>query len=158
MYNIVSEKVAPIVEKFPVTKTVQTSFLDEAGRPLMREVTVFEERQIGGASVPLSGLKDVVEKEGRLKLIKVDESAKQEVVRIDSDLLKFTGFLKESETNIRHYDEKLKDIKETKEDNKKLEKKALEDLFFVLENTSFCALGKSVVWPFRSLITKLKLL
>ncbi len=34
-------------------------------------------------------------------------------------------------------------------------KKTLEDLFFVLEQTSFCALGRGVVIPFRSLINKL---
>jgi len=36
----------------------------------------------------------------------------------------------------------------------KLDRKFLDDLFFVLENTSFCALGKSVATPFRSLINK----
>jgi len=38
----------------------------------------------------------------------------------------------------------------------KIDKKILEDLFFVLEQTSFCALGKSIVTPFRSSINKLK--
>lgn len=42
-------------------------------------------------------------------------------------------------------------------EKKKLDKKVLEELFFVLENTSFCYLGKSVVVPFRSAIKKLKL-
>jgi NADH:ubiquinone oxidoreductase subunit F (NADH-binding) len=37
----------------------------------------------------------------------------------------------------------------------KIDKKLLEDLFLVLEETSFCALGKSVVVPFRSLVNKL---
>lgn len=37
----------------------------------------------------------------------------------------------------------------------KIDKKILQDLFFVLEKTSFCALGKNVVIPFRSLINKL---
>lgn len=36
----------------------------------------------------------------------------------------------------------------------KIDKKLLKDLFFVLEETSFCALGKGVVVPFRSLISK----
>ena len=36
----------------------------------------------------------------------------------------------------------------------KLDRKFLDDLFFILENTSFCALGKSVATPFRSLINK----
>ena len=39
--------------------------------------------------------------------------------------------------------------------DQKIDKKSLEDLFFVLENTSFCALGKMVVLPFRSAIKKL---
>lgn len=38
---------------------------------------------------------------------------------------------------------------------RKFDKEVLEDLFFVLENTSFCALGKSVPLPFRSAIKKL---
>lgn len=42
-------------------------------------------------------------------------------------------------------------LREFKEKNKKI----LEDLFFILEQTSFCALGKGVVVPFRSLINKL---
>lgn len=37
---------------------------------------------------------------------------------------------------------------------KKLDREFLDDLFFVLENTSFCTLGKSVAVPFRSLINK----
>lgn len=36
----------------------------------------------------------------------------------------------------------------------KIDKKTLEDIFFVLEETSFCALGKGVVIPLRSLINK----
>ena len=35
------------------------------------------------------------------------------------------------------------------------DKKTLEDIFFVLEETSFCALGRGAVVPFRSLINKL---
>ncbi|PWB38709.1 MAG: hypothetical protein C3F02_02250 [Parcubacteria group bacterium] len=42
-------------------------------------------------------------------------------------------------------------------ENKKLDAKKIEDLMFVLENTSFCALGKSVVVPFRSLLAKIKI-
>ena len=38
----------------------------------------------------------------------------------------------------------------------RIDKKTLGDLFFVLEQTSFCALGKSIVVPFRSLMDKLK--
>ncbi|MBU1683942.1 hypothetical protein KKC56_00535 [Patescibacteria group bacterium] len=38
----------------------------------------------------------------------------------------------------------------------KAHKQTLQDLFFVLEQTSFCALGKCAVVPFRSLIKKLK--
>lgn len=41
-------------------------------------------------------------------------------------------------------------------EKEKIDKETLEDLFFVLEQTSFCALGKSVAVPFRSLINKLK--
>ena len=37
----------------------------------------------------------------------------------------------------------------------RIDKKTLKDLFFVLEETSFCPLGKSVAVPFRSLIEKL---
>jgi NADH:ubiquinone oxidoreductase subunit F (NADH-binding) len=37
---------------------------------------------------------------------------------------------------------------------KNLDREFLDDLFFVLENTSFCSLGKSVATPFRSLINK----
>ena len=40
-------------------------------------------------------------------------------------------------------------------EKRKLEKEKLEDLFFVLKNTSFCALGKAVSLPFESLIKKL---
>jgi len=39
--------------------------------------------------------------------------------------------------------------------NRKFDKKILDDLFFVLENTSYCALGKSISLPFRSAIKKL---
>lgn len=39
--------------------------------------------------------------------------------------------------------------------NKKIDKKILEDLFFVLKETSFCPLGRGVVLPFNSLISKL---
>lgn len=38
----------------------------------------------------------------------------------------------------------------------KAREQTLQDLFFVLEQTSFCALGKCAVIPFRSLIKKLK--
>lgn len=38
--------------------------------------------------------------------------------------------------------------------SRRLDRAFLDDLFFVLENTSFCALGKSVPTPFRSLINK----
>jgi NADH:ubiquinone oxidoreductase subunit F (NADH-binding) len=38
---------------------------------------------------------------------------------------------------------------------KKLDEKTLDDLFFVLANTSFCALGKSIVLPFKSLQEKI---
>ena len=41
-------------------------------------------------------------------------------------------------------------------EKEKIDKETLEDLFFVLEQTSFCALGKGVAVPFRSLINKLK--
>lgn len=37
----------------------------------------------------------------------------------------------------------------------KIDKKTLDDLFFVLEETSFCALGKAVAAPFKSSIKKL---
>lgn len=37
----------------------------------------------------------------------------------------------------------------------KIDKELLEDLFFVLDNTSFCALGRGVAVPFRSLINKI---
>lgn len=40
-------------------------------------------------------------------------------------------------------------------EKKEIDKKILEDLFFVLENTSFCPLGKGMVIPFRSLVNKL---
>lgn len=39
--------------------------------------------------------------------------------------------------------------------DRQFDKKKIEDLFFVLENTSFCALGKSIPLPFRSAIKKL---
>lgn len=45
-------------------------------------------------------------------------------------------------------------IKELLKD-KKIDKKILDDLFFVLEKTSFCPLGRGVVLPFNSLISKL---
>jgi len=37
----------------------------------------------------------------------------------------------------------------------KIDKKILDDLFFVMEETSFCALGQIAVVPFRSLINKI---
>lgn len=37
----------------------------------------------------------------------------------------------------------------------KIDEKIMDDLFFVLANTSFCALGKSVVVPFKSLYKKI---
>lgn len=37
----------------------------------------------------------------------------------------------------------------------KIDKKLLEDIFLVMENTSFCPLGKMAVTPFRSLIDKM---
>jgi len=40
-------------------------------------------------------------------------------------------------------------------EGKRMNDKILEDLFFVLENTSFCPLGKGMVTPFRSLVDKL---
>jgi len=40
-------------------------------------------------------------------------------------------------------------------EKKKIDKELIEDLFFVLENTSFCALGKSVPVSFRGVLTKL---
>lgn len=39
-------------------------------------------------------------------------------------------------------------------ESKKIDQETLEDLFFVLEQTSFCALGKSIPTPIRSLLTK----
>lgn len=39
--------------------------------------------------------------------------------------------------------------------DQKIDKKILDDLLFVLENTSFCAFGKMVVVPFRSALDKL---
>jgi NADH:ubiquinone oxidoreductase subunit F (NADH-binding) len=39
----------------------------------------------------------------------------------------------------------------------KINEKILEDLLFVLEKTSFCAFGRNIVTPFRSLIKKLGL-
>lgn len=44
-------------------------------------------------------------------------------------------------------------IKELLE-KKNLNKETLKDIFFVLEETSFCGLGKGVVTPFKSLIDK----
>ena len=41
--------------------------------------------------------------------------------------------------------------------DKNMDLKVWQDLFFVLENTSFCPLGKSIVLPFSSLIKKLTL-
>ncbi len=38
----------------------------------------------------------------------------------------------------------------------KVDKEILEDLFFVLEKTSLCSLGKGMVVPFRSLINKMR--
>lgn len=38
---------------------------------------------------------------------------------------------------------------------KKLDREFLDELFFTLDNTSYCALGRSVVVPFRSLINKI---
>ena len=37
----------------------------------------------------------------------------------------------------------------------KIDKQLLDDIFFVLEETSFCALGRAVVVPFSSLIKKI---
>jgi len=39
--------------------------------------------------------------------------------------------------------------------DRQFDKKVLDDLFFVLENTSYCALGKSIPLPFKSAIKKL---
>lgn len=39
--------------------------------------------------------------------------------------------------------------------NHEIDRKVLDDLLFVLEKTSFCALGKMVVLPFRSAVDKL---
>ncbi len=39
----------------------------------------------------------------------------------------------------------------------RLDKKRLEEIFFVMEETSFCALGSAAVTPFRTLIQKLNL-
>jgi len=39
--------------------------------------------------------------------------------------------------------------------DRQFDEKALDDLLFVLEHTSFCALGKMVVMPFRSAVDKL---
>ncbi len=47
-------------------------------------------------------------------------------------------------------------IAEIVADNK-LDKDTLNNIFYVMEETSFCALGKAAVTPFRSLIEKLKL-
>ncbi|MBU1110961.1 hypothetical protein KKB83_05100 [Patescibacteria group bacterium] len=41
-------------------------------------------------------------------------------------------------------------------EKRKLDKEILDDILFVLEETSFCALGEGVVTPFRSLISKLR--
>ncbi len=38
---------------------------------------------------------------------------------------------------------------------KELDKEFLDDLFFTLDNSSFCSMGRSVVPPFRSLINKI---
>ncbi len=38
---------------------------------------------------------------------------------------------------------------------KEIDEKVMEEIFFVLEKTSFCALGRGAVVPFRSLINKL---
>lgn len=40
-------------------------------------------------------------------------------------------------------------------EEEKIDKDLLEDLFFVLEKTCFCALGECLVTPFRSLVNKL---
>jgi len=42
-------------------------------------------------------------------------------------------------------------------DKDKLDKKTIEELFFAMEETAFCPLGKGVSRPFKSLIAKLKL-
>jgi NADH:ubiquinone oxidoreductase subunit F (NADH-binding) len=39
-------------------------------------------------------------------------------------------------------------------DKKKMEKETLDDLFLVLEETSFCPLGRGSTTPFKSLINK----
>lgn len=39
-------------------------------------------------------------------------------------------------------------------ENKKIDKKTLDDLYFVLEKTAFCPLGKSVVVPVKTLFEK----
>ncbi len=39
----------------------------------------------------------------------------------------------------------------------KVDKKKMDNIFYVMEQTSFCALGKAAVTPFRSLIEKLNL-
>ena len=39
--------------------------------------------------------------------------------------------------------------------SKKLDKKTLEDIFFAMENTSFCPFGKNAPGPFRDIINKL---
>lgn len=39
--------------------------------------------------------------------------------------------------------------------SKKIDKELLNDLFFVLDNTSYCALGRGMAIPFRSLINKI---
>jgi len=40
-------------------------------------------------------------------------------------------------------------------DNHKIDEQALEDILFVMNETSFCALGKAAVVPFKSLIEKI---
>ena len=38
---------------------------------------------------------------------------------------------------------------------RQIEKKVMADLIFILENTSFCPLGKMAALPFKSLVSKL---
>jgi len=38
---------------------------------------------------------------------------------------------------------------------KKTDKDVLKDLFFVLEKTSFCSLGRNISLPFKSLFEKI---
>lgn len=42
-------------------------------------------------------------------------------------------------------------------ENKTIDKKIMADIFYVLENTSFCGLGRGAALPFKSLIKKLGL-